>query len=166
MTDKLLPITTSEEELEKSLLEETDVDNIKNIINLFNLNIKKKDIIRTAKLNELQDKVYNQMDKRLSQKADEFSNADLLTYFKTIQDTINKADTTLDKVDTPSIQIVQNQLNISEPEDKLSRESRDKITNVVQKILQSMNSENTIEADYSEVQDDDYEQLTLNFEEE
>lgn len=164
----LIPINTPEEELEKKLFEETDLDNMKNIISLFNLNIKKKDIIRTAKLNDLQDKVYNQIDKRLTSKADEFSNADLLNYFKTIQETINKADTSLDAVDTPSIQIIQNQLNVvnTQEEDKLSRESREKISAVVQQVLKNLKNSQVVDAEVTEVKDADeelYEQLTMNF---
>lgn len=164
----LIPINTPEEELEKRLFEETDLDSMKNIISLFNLNIKKKDIIRTAKLNDLQDKVYNQIDKRLTSKADEFSNKDLLNYFKTIQETINKADTSLDAVDTPSIQIIQNQLNVvnTQEEDKLSRESREKISAVVQKVLEKVKNSQVVDAEVTEVKDTDeelYEQLTMNF---
>ena len=169
MSDKSLAITTSEAELEKQLMEETDVENIKNIINLFNLNIKKKDIVRTAKLNELQDKVYNQIDKRLSNKADEFSNTDLLNYYKVIQDSINKADTTLDKVDTPAIQIVQNQLNVAtENKPTLSKESRQKITDIVQAFLTlSEKEQESINAEFTEViEEPEYEQLSFSFDEE
>jgi len=162
MTDNLLPLNLSNEELEQKLIQETDIDNIKNIINLFNLNIKKKDIVRTAKLNELQEKVYNQMDKRLSLKADEFSNADLLNYYKVIQESINKADTTLDKVDTPSIQIVQNQLNIKSEDNSLDKHSRKKIVDLVNKFMK-LSEQNEVVDDNPE---EFYEQLTLNFDEE
>lgn len=168
MKDELLTIETPEEELESKLLAETDIDNVKNIINLFNLSIKKKDIIRTAKLNDLQDKVYNQIDKRLTLKADEFSNSDLLSYFKVIQETINKADTTLNKVDTPSIQITQNQLNINSSEEPLTRESKEKISNLVKKFIQMSEEPNVVDTTYVEEdeEDEEYEQLTLKFDEE
>ena len=165
MTDKnLLPINLSNEELEQRLIDETDIDNMKNIINLFNLNIKKKDIVRTVKLNDLQDKVYDQMNKRLTQKADEFSNADLLSYYKTIQESINKSDTTLDKVDTPAIQIVQNQLNINQENDELSRESKKKVIDLVQKFMSAYNQPQTVSNNVVS-NDDEYEQLTLQFDE-
>ena len=165
MTDKnLLPINLSNEELEQRLIDETDIDNMKNIINLFNLNIKKKDIVRTAKLNDLQDKVYDQMNKRLTHKADEFSNADLLSYYKTIQESINKSDTTLDKVDTPAIQIVQNHLNINQENDELSRESKKKVIDLVQKLMNAYNQPQTVPNNVVS-NDDEYEQLTLQFDE-
>ena len=60
--EKKLPTLKSDlKELEVQLLEEDNIDNIKAIIDLFNINIKKKNIIRTSKLNELQDKVYRQI---------------------------------------------------------------------------------------------------------
>lgn len=165
-TEEILTLTTSNEELEKKLFEETDLNNIKNIINLFNLNIKKKDIVRTAKLNELQDKVYDQIDKRITLKPDEFSNSDLLSYFKTIQESINKADTSLDKVDTPSIQIIQNQLNIKDDGTNISRDSRLRIVELVNKFMNMNSNEDVVDIKSTDVSDDDYyEQLTLNFDE-
>lgn len=164
---EIIPINLSNEELEQKLIEETDIDNMKNIINLFNLNIKKKDIVRTAKLNDLQDKVFDQMDKRLTHKADEFSNTDLINYYKTIQESINKADTTLDKVDTPSIQIVQNQLNIHQNDESvIDRDSRQKVINLVNKFMNL--AQQTVDTQFEEIHPNDdeyYEQLTLNFEE-
>lgn len=162
-TIKSLPVNLTNEELEKKLFEETDIDSMKNIINLFNLNIKKKDIVRTARLNDLQDKIYDQMDKRISLKSDEFSNADLLNYYKTIQESINKADTTLDKVDTPSIQIVQNQLNIQQKDSSLDRDSRLKVVDLVNKFMK-MSSQNEVVQDV-DAEEDYYEQLELNFDE-
>lgn len=162
-TIKSLPVNLTNEELEKKLFEETDIDSMKNIINLFNLNIKKKDIVRTARLNDLQDKIYDQMDKRISLKSDEFSNVDLLNYYKTIQESINKADTTLDKVDTPSIQIVQNQLNIQQKDSSLDRDSRLKVVDLVNKFMK-MSSQNEVVQDV-DAEEDYYEQLELNFDE-
>lgn len=162
-TIKSLPVNLTNEELEKKLFDETDIDSMKNIINLFNLNIKKKDIVRTARLNDLQDKIYDQMDKRISLKSDEFSNADLLNYYKTIQESINKADTTLDKVDTPSIQIVQNQLNIQQKDSSLDRDSRLKVVDLVNKFMK-MSSQNEVVQDV-DAEEDYYEQLELNFDE-
>lgn len=161
----LVQMNLSQEELSQKLLEETDISSIKNIIELFNLNIKKKDVIRTSKLNELQDKVYDQMDKRLTQKADEFSNKDLIEYFKTIQDSINKADMSLNSVDVPAIQIIHNhnQLNITE-NNTLDSDSRKRVSEAVQKILRAIKEKEIQEA--RETIDNEYVQLTLDLGEE
>ena len=58
-------LDTPVDELEQKLVDETDIDELKNIINLFNLNIKKKDILRTSKLSDLQDKETEQIEKRI-----------------------------------------------------------------------------------------------------
>lgn len=147
MEDKNLPTLKSDsEELEIRLLEEDNIDNIKAIIDLFNINIKKKNIIRTSKLNELQDKVYNQIDERLTNRASSFSNKDLLEYFKVMQDTINKSDIDSDQVTAPNIQINQNTLNIGVGAE-LTRESRQKITDAIKNIL----NKNTIDVEAHEI---------------
>lgn len=147
MEDKNLPTLKSDsEELEIRLLEEDNVDNIKAIIDLFNINIKKKNIIRTSKLNELQDKVYNQIDERITNSANTFSNKDLLEYFKVMQDTINKSDIDSDNVIAPNIQINQNNLNIGVGTE-LTRESRQKITDAIKNIL----NKNTIDVGAREI---------------
>ena len=71
-------LDTPVDELEQKLVDETDIDELKNIINLFNLNIKKKDILRTSKLSDLQDKVTEQIGQRLEYNAAAFSNKDLI----------------------------------------------------------------------------------------
>lgn len=135
MTEKQLPtLNSSIEELETQLLEETSVENIKTIIDLFNVNIQKKNIIRTNKLNELQDKVYNQINERISNNADTFSNKDLLDYFKTIQETINKSDISSEQLTIPQIQLNQNNVNFNIGTE-LNRDSRQKITEVIKNLL-------------------------------
>ena len=132
--DKPISLNTPLEELKQKLLTENDLDKLDDIINIFNLNIKRKDIVRTSKLNDLQDKIADQMALRLTEKANEFSNKDLLDYFKVLQDTINKSDNSLESIDTPAIQINQQQINIGE-ESELNRESREKVKNAVATFL-------------------------------
>ena len=66
-------LDTPVDELEQKLVDETDIDELKNIINIFNLNIKKKDILRTSKLSDLQDRVTEQIGQRLEYNAGAFS---------------------------------------------------------------------------------------------
>lgn len=135
MMEKQLPTLDSPiEDLENQLLQESDVENIKTIIDLFNVNIQKKNIIRTNKLNELQDKVYNQINERISNNADTFSNKDLLDYFKTIQETINKSDISSEQLTIPQIQLNQNNVNFNIGTE-LNRDSRQKITEVIKNLL-------------------------------
>lgn len=128
----LITLDTPVDELEEKLLQEKDIDNVKNIIDIFNLNIKKKNVIRANKLAELQDSISEQMQKRIESNADAFSNDDLLNYFKTVQQTIEKADTSSDDVKVP-IQITQQQINITDT--GLDRDSRQRVISAIQSIL-------------------------------
>ena len=106
-----LSLTSPSEEMINSIMMEDDIDDLKDIVRLFNLNMKKRDLIRTSKLSEVQDKVVEQIAARVEDRPDNFSNDDLLKYYKTIQDTIAKTDTSLDKMETPAIQVNQ-QINV------------------------------------------------------
>ena len=64
--DKPISLNTPLEELKQKRLTENDLDKLDDIINIFNLNIKRKDIVRTSKLNDLQDKIADQMTLRLT----------------------------------------------------------------------------------------------------
>ena len=152
-------LDTPVDELEQKLVDETDIDELKNIINLFNLNIKKKDILRTSKLSDLQDRVTEQIGQRLEYNAGAFSNKDLIEYFKVIQDTINKADNSLSTVDTPAIQLNQNQLNVHiTQKDELDKDSRDRVADAVKSILARLekekldSSENVVDVEYTEME--------------
>lgn len=139
--EELKPVSleTPMDELNDRILNETDIEEFDKIKSIFDLNIKKKEFIRLSKLNDLQDLTVNEMANRLQNRSGEFSNQDLIGYFKTIQETINKADTSLDNVDVASIKVVQNQLNIHvNSEDELSRESKGKVLDAVKSILSKL----------------------------
>lgn len=133
-------LDTTLNKLEKKLIKENDIDSINEIVELFNVNLQKKNIIRSAKLSEVQDKVVEQMMGRVTLEPDDFSNEELIKYHKIIQDTLDKTDTTMDKVKVPNIQINQ-QVNV----DNLvfDSESRKRILGVVNEILNG--NENMIE---------------------
>ena len=84
MENDKLSLSTPINDLEKQLKEAQDGDSLQKVVDLFNLNIKKKDIIRAGQLSELQDKISQQMADRVNNHAGEFSNKDLLDYFKVI----------------------------------------------------------------------------------
>lgn len=147
--NKLVPINleTPIEELSDRILNETDIEQFDKMKNLFDLNMKKKEIIRLNKLNDLQDLTVEEMSNRLQKRSGEFSNQDLLGYFKTIQDSISRSDTSLDGIDVASIKVIQNQLNINmNNEDGLSRESKNKVIEAIRSILdRSTSNEEVIE---------------------
>lgn len=130
-----LSLTTSLSDLEQKLIAEQDTQELQQIVDLFNLNIRKKDILRARKLSNLQDKISDQMQARVEEHADEFSNKDLLDYFKTIQDTLSKSDTLITPENMPAIQINQQNLNITVGETSLNKESKDKVMDKVKELL-------------------------------
>lgn len=145
MDKKELPtLRTSNEELTSKLLEEDNIDNIKNIIDLFNLNIKKKDVIRVSKLNDLQDKIYDQINARVTSNPHTFSNKDLITYFKVVQETIDKADTSSETMIAPKVELNQNNVNINMGP-VLNRDSRQHVLDAVKNILNSQITEDNNE---------------------
>ena len=155
--NNIVTLNSSPEELEQKLIQETDIDELKNVINLFNLNIKKKDILRTNKLSNLQDLVTDQMGERLEKNAGAFSNKDLIDYFKIIQESINKADNSLNGVDTPAIQLNQQfNLNVDNKKDELDKDSRDRVADAVNAILAKMKQpqqEEIVEVEYKELEE-------------
>lgn len=130
----LIPLNDENNKLVNDILEEKDIDKLKNLTQLFNLNQAKKNAIRVLKLNSLLDMVSDQMIERFQQHPDNFSNSDLLNYLQVTQSAIDRANKSLNLVeDTPAI--VVNQVNIdSAPQ--FDRESRDRITQAVAAILQ------------------------------
>ena len=143
--DNKLSLVTPIDELESKILEETDLDRLDDLVDLFNINLKKKDIIRAGKLNDLQDKITRQIENRIDKNSDQFSNKDLLDYFKTIQDTISKSNVDISELNMPTIQI--NQVNI-ENETKLSSESRRKVLDAVNAILSKTSEENSSNVEF------------------
>ena len=131
MTEKKNELSTISD-LETRLMDEDNLDEINKIVEMFNVNLQKKNIIRSAKLSDVQDKVVQQMTDRFENRADSFSNDDLIKYHKIIQDTLTKTDTTMDNVKTPTIQINQ-QVNVDNV--TFNSESRKRILEAVNNIL-------------------------------
>lgn len=123
------------------LRDANDKDDIEQILNIFNLNLKKKELLRLSKLSNLQDSITDQVEQRLSKHADEFSNKDLIDYFKAFQETITKTNKSADEI--PVVQITQNQLNINvQPE--FNQDERQRILNTVRQIIAQSSKENQI----------------------
>lgn len=138
------------DELETKLMDEDNLDEINKIVEMFNVNLQKKNIIRSAKLSEVQDKVVQQMTDRFDQRADSFSNDDLIKYHKIIQETLTKTDTTMDNVKTPTIQINQ-QVNVDKV--TFNSDSRKRILEAVNNILNGEEKVEDVEVKESEDSD-------------
>ena len=136
----------SNDDIIEKVGKETNLDEIKNLTKLFNINLVKKNMIRVSKESELLDLIIEQASSRFKKRPDEISNKDLLDYLNAIQTSVEKSNKVINSIDeTPMIQITQNtnkvDINMNSPE--LDRESREKVLNVVKYILNQ--SENSIE---------------------
>ena len=157
MVSDTIKLNTDPKDIEKYILEEENLDDLNDIVKLFNISLKKKDLIRNSKLSEAQDKIVDQITTRVSERPDNFSNEDLLKYYKTIQDSLTKMDGSLDDVKVPTIQLNQ-QINIGQEE--FDRDSRKKIIETVNKVLAlaketSQDIEDVIDLDEGDIETGD-----------
>ena len=126
------------QDLSNQILEEQDPDKAKQLIAMFNWNISKKNTSRIQKLDQLYDKVTEQMEVRLNTKSDQFSNSDLLDYMKAVQGAIDTSSKNLTQMEEPPTIVQQNntQVNINVG-DSFDRDSKIRIFEAIQAVLKS-----------------------------
>ena len=136
------------DELIDQLMTEDDLDKSKEMINLFNINMAKKNTLRVAKVDELLDKVNDEALKRVTERPDEINDKDLLSYMTAAQTQIDKSMSAIKSInEVPAINLTQDNsvnINISQPE--LSRESRERILDAVKKFMDLNNKPEVIDA--------------------
>ena len=132
-----VPLDKQTAEIANDILQETDIDKVKDLTNLFNLNQRKKNVVRLMKFNSLLDSISDHMLDRFEKRAGEFSNSDLLDYMQVVQSAIDRTQKSLDLIaDTPAIQVnTQNNVNITLNDDGLSRESKKRVADAIAGIL-------------------------------
>lgn len=139
MTDvvPLNPLDTKIQDIVDDILYEQDPNKTKNLVDMFNWNMSKKNILRLQKLNGLYDSITDQMLERVDKRADQFSNSDLLDYVKTIQSAIDINTKNLATVQDPPMIVQQNntQINVNVA-DSFDSESKARILAAVQQTLQ------------------------------
>lgn len=139
-------------DIAQEILNTDDVDKVKDLTALFNLNIRKKNVVRVVKMAGLLDNVTDKVIERFEKTPDNFSNEDLLKYMQVTENALDKASKNLELVEeTPAIQLQQNnQVNIN-IDRGLNRDSRAKVTEAVEAILKKLqNNEQIIEVENTE----------------
>jgi hypothetical protein len=128
-------------QIAQNIINEENVDKIKDLTHLFNLNQAKKNVIRVMKLNGLLDTVSDKIIERFEKYPDNFSSADLLNYLQVTQNAIDKANKNLSLVeDTPVIQINHNnQVNLNVI-DSYDRDSKERVMEFIKSVLAQSNS--------------------------
>ena len=134
---ELSPIDKEITTLVDNIMVEQDPNKTKDLVNLFNWNISKKNVARIQKLSNLYDSITDQMIERVDKRADQFSNSDLLDYVKTIQGAIDTNTKNLSQVQEPPLIVQQNntQINVNVAE-SFDSEAKARILAAVQATLQ------------------------------
>ena len=89
------------EDLVSKIVEEQDSNKLKDLVNLFNVNQSKKNIVRAEVFSRLLDKISLQMVERFDKKPGEFSNKDLLEYLTAVRTAIDKTDILPENMNIP-----------------------------------------------------------------
>ena len=112
----------------------------------FNINNTKKNALRINQLNNLLDQVNQQAVERFNRRPETVSNKEILDYMNAIQNQIERSQRTVDGIkDITAIQVNNTQNNTVNIHVKdtdipyLSKDSRDRITDLVTSILQERN---------------------------
>lgn len=138
------------DELVNQLMTTNNSSDIENIINLFNFNMKKKNILRVNSYNNLLDKIIEEMSERIEKCSGEFSNKELLEYLNSIQSlAYNKQDS--NDVSIPSITLnTINMTNNISSLDSIDIDSRKRIQDAIQNVIRN----STVTVDSEEVSSD------------
>ena len=139
-------------ELTNQLIKEEDVDKSKQIMNLFNLHMAKKNAIRLDTISDLIDDTLDNIKERLDNKSDEFTNKDLLDYLNALYGAAEKSSKSIsDLENNPSI-VVNNigNVTVNSPANELSRESKARVAEAIKLILDQQKAAN-IEIENNEI---------------
>ena len=133
------------QKLVRRIVEEDDSREIKDLLQQFNLNHTKKQVVRSAIFDQLLDQITDQMQERLIKRGDQFSNKDLLDYMNTINASVDKTQKQMQEVDAiPVIQVNQQTNNIVVGP-QLDRESRERVTGAIEMLMKRL-EENKFES--------------------
>lgn len=111
------------------------------MIPVFNSFFKKRDILQKHAEYDLKDKLLERMTERLDKTPDNFNNSDLASWMKIVQQAIDSSKESDQQSAAPAITYQQNNNVHVSIADTLSRDSRARITDAIQKILQNVQNE-------------------------
>lgn len=142
-------------DISNNIANETDPAKVKDMVELFNWSMSKKNTARLTKLSEIYDKVTAQMDERITLKADQFSHSDLIDYLKVIQGAMDTSSKNLTSMETPPAIIHNNtQINVNVV-DSFDRDSRERILAAIQATLSTAarSTQDIIEVDATSIEE-------------
>lgn len=137
-------------------IEEQDPQKVKDLTNLFNMHMNKKNMIRLVKLNDLLDNVVDQSLIRFESNPNNFSNKELIDYMNVVQKTsdasfnqlkeIHEAPTTIQINNQTAINVDCNKNDLS----KLSKESRKRVLDAIDSILKNSAVDDVIDVEVAD----------------
>ena len=140
-------IRKTAEELTLSIAKAESKEELEALYQKFNINNTKKNALRITQLNNLLDQVNEQAVERFNRRPETISNKEILDYMNAIQNQIERSQRTVDGIkDITAIQVNNTQNNTVNIHVKdtdipyLSKDSRDRITDLVASILQESNT--------------------------
>ena len=143
------------EKIVADILAQEDPDKMKQLIGYFNMAQSKKDVLRTLSYNQLLDAVTDQMNERVTKRADQFSNKDLLDYMNTMNSSLDRARKQINSVDdTPVITFNQQNNTVIVGEDTLDRESKRRVADAVKSILKKLDQQKNVQKDLEIIEEE------------
>lgn len=139
-------IRKTAEDLTLAIAKAESKEELEALYQKFNINNTKKNALRINQLNNLLDQVNQQAVERFNRRPETVSNKEILDYMNAIQNQIERSQRTVDGIkDITAIQVNNTQNNTVNIHVKdtdipyLSKDSRDRITDLVASILQESN---------------------------
>lgn len=141
------PLNQSTKEIVSKLMVSENEEDTKALIDLFNINMSKKNALRIVKLNELLDTVNEQAANRFHTQSEEITNMEILKYMEVVQNAIDRSQKNVDLLkQQPMIQInkqTNNEVNINMGiGNGLDRESKEKVIDALGKLFQNLKDNN------------------------
>ena len=131
------------------IIAEQDPAKTKDLTYLFNQNQNKKTMARMNKLNDLVDTLVDKFIDRANNRPDEMTTTEIINGMKTASDLIDKGQKSINSEPefAPLIQInsQDNSVNVAGSDDaasKLSKESKDRVTNAIRGLLSRLAANN------------------------
>lgn len=134
------------EDKKLQLLNATTKKELEEIVAVFNLDIAKKNLLRSSVYSDLVDKVIAEMGDRIDKVPGQFSNKELLDYVSVLQAQLTKSSA--ENKEIPTIAIQQNIVNVNSQLNQFDRESKDRMRDALKSIL---SKGNIVNQDFTDV---------------
>ena len=154
MEEKIIPteekvnLALQSNDLTDQIVKETDPDKLEDLTNLFEMVQRKKNMLRINKLSNLLTLVDDEVIMRFTSTPETFDNDQLLKYMKSTQDTMLALTQDLDQKPIIQINNQKNEININNT--GLDQESRKRVLEAVQMLLDNSKNPDIIEIEAEE----------------